>query len=50
MKRQKLKNINIFISPYRLCVRNIPPNVDDKQLKTVYIKAAGDKSARVTEV
>ena len=50
VKRQKLKNDNIFISPYRLCVRNIPPAVDDKQLKKIYIKAAGDKSAVVTEV
>ena len=50
MKRQKLKNLNIFISPYRLCVRNIPPTVDEKQLKKIYRDAAGDKSAVVTEV
>ena len=50
VKRQKLKNENIFISPYRLCVRNLPPAVDDKQLKKVFLKAAGDHSAFVTEV
>ena len=50
VKRQKLKNENIFISPYRLCVRNLPPAVDDKQLKKIFLKSAGDQSAVVTEV
>ena len=49
-KRQKLKNDNIFISPYRLCVRNIPVQVDDKKLAAIYKDAVGDKSAVITEV
>ena len=49
-KRQKLKNDNIFISPYRLCVRNIPVQVDDKKLASMYKDAVGDKSAVITEV
>jgi nucleolar protein 4 len=50
VKRQKLKNLNIFISPLRLCVRNIPVNVDDAELKKVFKDAAEDKKATVTEV
>ena len=49
-KRQKLKNPNIFISPTRLCVHNIPLSVDDKQLKKTILKAINDKNAKITEV
>ncbi|XP_045196395.2 RNA-binding protein 28-like [Mercenaria mercenaria] len=49
LKRQKLKNLDIFISPLRLCVRNIPVNVDDKKLREVFKTAAGDKQARINE-
>ncbi|KAL4232449.1 RNA-binding protein 28 [Mactra antiquata] len=49
VKRRKLKNLNIFISPFRLCVRNIPVNVDDKQLRQVYKDAARDTKAFITE-
>ncbi|XP_052808142.1 RNA-binding protein 28-like isoform X3 [Mya arenaria] len=41
LKRHKLKNINIFISPLRLCVRNIPATVDDQQLRKIFKDAAG---------
>ena len=50
VKRQKLKNVDVFISPLRLCVRNIPATVQDQQLRTMFQQAAGDKKAVVTEV
>ena len=50
VKRQKLKNPNIFVSSTRLSVHNIPVNVDEKQLKKVFLKACGDKTALVNEV
>lgn len=49
VKRQKLKNINIFISPLRLCVRNIPTHVDEKELKKIFKDAAGQSAAKVDE-
>lgn len=48
-KRQKLKDPNIFISPTRICVHNIPTQVDDKELRKVYLNAVNDKSAIITE-
>jgi len=48
-KRRKLKDQNVFVSSVRLCVHNLPTTVTDKQLRTVGIKAAGDKYAKVTE-
>ncbi len=50
IKRQKLKNPSIFVSTTRLCVRNIPIQVKDKDLKKVFLKAVNDKSAVITEV
>lgn len=49
LKRQKLKNPNIFVSSTRLCVRNLPTSVDEKQLKKIYLKAADSKTAVITE-
>ena len=49
-KRLKLKNPSIFVSTTRLCVHNLPTSVTDKQLRKVFLKAAGDRSAVVTEV
>ncbi|KAK3577695.1 hypothetical protein CHS0354_025760 [Potamilus streckersoni] len=49
LKRIKLKNLNIFISPLRLCVRNIPVQVEDKELREIFWKAAGDKKAKIKE-
>ena len=37
-KRSMLKNFNMFVSPVRLCVRNIPPTVDDKKLVAIVKK------------
>jgi hypothetical protein len=48
--RQKLKNPNIFVSTTRLCVRNIPTSVDDRALKKVFLKAADNPQAKITEV
>jgi len=48
--RQKLRNPNIFVSPTRLCVRNIPVSVSDSRLKKIFLEAAGNRHARVTEV
>lgn len=49
-KRAKLKNPNIFVSTTRLSVHNIPTQVTDSQLKTMFLKAADSKAAVVTEV
>ena len=37
-KRSMLKNFNMFVSPVRLCLRNIPPTVDDKKLVAIVKK------------
>ena len=50
IKRLKLKNINIFVSPTRLAIHNLPKAVDDKKLKAALLTAAGDKKAKVIEV
>ncbi|XP_055333954.1 RNA-binding protein 28-like [Paramacrobiotus metropolitanus] len=39
-KQDTLKNLNMFVSPTRLSVHNIPKNVSDKQLKRLFTKAA----------
>ncbi|XP_076078226.1 RNA-binding protein 28-like [Mytilus galloprovincialis] len=47
-KRQRLKNPNIFVSTTRLCVHNLPKSIDEKELKAIFLKAAG-KRAKITE-
>ncbi|XP_043944556.1 RNA-binding protein 28 [Protopterus annectens] len=50
LKRQKLKNVNVFVSKTRLCVHNLPKSVDNKQLRKIVLKAAGGgKDVRVKE-
>ena len=44
-----LKDLNMFISPNRLCVRNLPPTLTDQQLRRVFLKAVGEKKAKLTE-
>jgi len=34
-KKHLLKNLNMFVSSTRLCIRNLPPNVDDSKLKSL---------------
>ena len=47
-KKNMLKNLNMFVSSTRLCVRNLPPYVDDSKLKTIFAKNV-PKSARIVE-
>ncbi|XP_026736618.1 RNA-binding protein 28 [Trichoplusia ni] len=47
-KTQMLKNLNRFVSRYRLVVSNLPAHFDDAKLRRVCV-AAGDKRAVVTE-
>jgi len=48
-KRRKLKDQNVFVSSVRLCIHNLPATVTDKQLRGVCLKAAQDKTAKITE-
>ncbi|EMP42338.1 RNA-binding protein 28 [Chelonia mydas] len=41
LKRQKLKDQNIFVSRTRLCVHNLPKALDDQQLRQLLLRAAG---------
>ncbi|XP_053894501.1 RNA-binding protein 28 [Malaclemys terrapin pileata] len=41
LKRQKLKDQNIFVSRTRLCIHNLPKALDDKQLRQLLLRAAG---------
>ena len=50
IKRNKLKNINIFVSPTRMVVHNLPKAVDDAKLRKIFLEGAGDKKAKITEV
>ena len=45
----KLKDPNTFVSPVRLCVRNLPTAVDDKKLRKLF-KRAGGPDCRIMEV
>ena len=47
-KKNILKNLNMFVSSTRLCVRNLPPYVDDSKLKTIFAKTV-PKSAKIVE-
>lgn len=49
-KRRLLKDLKMFISKTRLAVYNLPPNINDKQLRVISLNAAGDQKARLTEV
>ena len=47
-KKHLLKNLNMFVSSTRLCIRNLPPNIDDGKLKSLIVKNV-PKTAKVTE-
>ncbi|XP_070803525.1 RNA-binding protein 28 [Pituophis catenifer annectens] len=51
LKRQKLRDQNIFVSQTRLCVHNLPKSVDGAALRKVMLQAAGGGTpgARITE-
>lgn len=48
-KTAKLRNLNMFVSPNRLVIQNLPPNSSDKQLRKLFKKYSGPKSV-ITEV
>ena len=50
VKRSKLKDINVFVSPTRMVVHNLQKSIDDAALKKMFYEAAGDKKAKVIEV
>jgi len=47
-KKHLLKNLNMFVSSTRLCIRNLPPHIDDGKLKSLIVKNV-PKTAKVTE-
>ena len=47
-KRHMLKDLNTFISPTRLCFRNIPTSYSSDQLKKLIVKNVA-KTAKITE-
>ncbi|XP_078409241.1 RNA-binding protein 28 isoform X2 [Cetorhinus maximus] len=49
LKRQKLKDVNIFVSQTRLCIHNIPKSVTDQQLRKLCLEATGMKGVRIKE-
>ncbi|XP_027017817.2 RNA-binding protein 28 [Tachysurus fulvidraco] len=50
MKKAKLKDVNVFVSQTRLCVHNIPKNVDRKKLFKLCLSAAGGgRGVRIKE-
>ncbi|XP_032725757.1 RNA-binding protein 28 [Lontra canadensis] len=50
LKHQKLKDQNIFVSPTRLCLHNLPKSVDDKELRKLLLSATrGEKGVRLKE-
>ncbi|XP_022366009.1 RNA-binding protein 28 isoform X2 [Enhydra lutris kenyoni] len=50
LKHQKLKDQNIFVSPTRLCLHNLPKSVDDKELRKLLLSATrGEKGVHLKE-
>ena len=49
-KKAKLAKSHYFVSRTRLCVRNLPTSVDEKKLKTLFLKHTGDPSAKIVQV
>jgi len=47
-KKSMLKNLSMFVSDVRLCIRNLPPSYDDKKL-TKLCKDHAPQNARITE-
>lgn len=48
-KTQMLRNLNKFVSMYRLVVQNLPPSYDDNKLRALMMKYGG-KNPVITEV
>lgn len=50
LKRAKLKDVNVFVSRTRLCIHNLPKNVDRWGLLKLCVSAAGGgKGVHITE-
>ncbi|XP_034836559.1 RNA-binding protein 28 [Maniola hyperantus] len=47
-KTQMLKNLNRFVSRYRIVVSNLPPNYDDNALRRISVRAVGTRAV-ITE-
>jgi len=47
-KKNMLKNLNMFVSNVRLCIRNLPPSYDDKKLRKLFSSHA-PKGAKLKE-
>lgn len=43
-------NPYFFVSKTRLSVHNLPVNVDEQRLKRVFLEAAGEEEARISQV
>nr|CAH8861522.1 unnamed protein product [Trichobilharzia regenti] len=48
-KKKKLTDPNYFISDIRLCIRNLPLNIDDNDLKATCYKYVKEKTCRISE-
>jgi nucleolar protein 4 len=49
-KKTKLSNPNFFVSKTRLSVRNMPPTLDEKQLKRIFMQGAFGTRPRLKQV
>ncbi|VDQ14053.1 unnamed protein product [Trichobilharzia regenti] len=49
-KKKKLTDPNYFISDIRLCIRNLPLNIDDNDLKATCYKYVKEKTCRISEI
>ncbi|CAB3411213.1 unnamed protein product [Caenorhabditis bovis] len=46
--KKKLENTNMFVSPVRLCIHNLPQRIDDRKLKHLVQKSTSS-DAQITE-
>lgn len=49
-KRALLNNLLNFVSRNRLCVHNLPEEVDDRKLKNLFLNSVNNPIAKITEV
>jgi hypothetical protein len=49
-KKQILQNLSMFVSPVRLCIRNLPPTLlDNEDLLKIIKKYTDSKDGKITE-
>ncbi|KPM08203.1 RNA-binding protein 28-like protein, partial [Sarcoptes scabiei] len=46
-KRKLLRNLHYFISDRRLCIHNLPPSMNDRNLKKLILEKINDKNAKI---